>query len=448
MLDDLGAEPGFPSDFLWGVATAALQIEGTLGDARRGESVWDRFCATSPETGPATACDHVRRFRDDIALMQRLGVRAYRFSLAWPRVMPSGKGKPDREGLAFYHHLIDGLLDAGIEPVATLYHGDLPQALEDRGGWPDRDTALYFSDFAAACAERLADRVTTWITINDPWRCAFPAYHEGTHAPGRRDFAAAWAALHHLLLAHAEATTVLRDVTGGAGRCGITAGMSPVSAASSDPEDENSRRLYDAYVNRSVLDPILCGSYPDEVTEVFGRFLPAPRPGDLDRIHTPLEFLGVNYYTCRRVTARGARGPIPAVVLPPSEDVTGTGLEIHPAGLRDVVARLASEYEVSDILVTENGAAFPEQAAATGRNRDLARIAYLEAHLGELLSAVAGGVPVRGYFHWSLLDGFEGKHGYRAPCGLVAVDREHDFARRPKESFDYYAAVIDTGALP
>ncbi len=449
MLEDLREKPSFPSDFVWGTATAACQIEGARGDAARGESIWDRFCASSGlRDTPALACDHYHRYEEDVELLSRLGVGAYRFSLAWPRIMPLGKGKPDREGLAFYDRLIEAILNAGIDPFVTLYHGDLPQPLQDHGGWPNRDTARYFGDFTAVCTEHFADRVRQWVTINDPWQSAFLGHYEGTIAPGIRDFRAAWAALHHLLLAHAEGIAIIRDVGGGAVGVGISVGITPVYAAGSGTEEEQARSCYDAYVNRSVLDPIFRGAYPEEITELLRTPLPDVRPGDLHRIAAPLDFLGVNYYTCRRVTSRGARGPIPVTVLKPDGECTATGWEIHPAGLRETLDRLSSDYEAPAIYLTENGAAFKDAAGDDGRIRDHARISYLEGHLRELLTAITEGLPVKGYFLWSLLDGFQWQYGYSAPFGLVAVDRNTNFARTPKESFDFFAAVIDTNAIP
>jgi beta-glucosidase len=450
MVGDRSDRQSFPPGFTWGVATAASQIEGALGDARQGESIVERFCATSDrfEAGEssATACDHCHRFHEDIELMRRLGVGAYRFSIAWPRVIPSGKGALDAQGLAFYDRLLDALLDARIEPFVTLYHDDLPQPLEDRGGWPNRDTAHYFSDYTAVCAERFAGRVKRWITIDDPARAAFGGYFRGTHAPGARNFERAWAALHHLLLGHAEALAVLRDVGGGANTCGISVDLRPVCAASR-AADEKVRDVADAFTNRVVLDPIIRGSYPAALREAFKASMPAPKPGDLQRIGAPIDFVGINYFTRYRAAAAARRTLAPFEDEPARSGGTLTGWEVYPAGLKEMALRVASEYGVKSIFVTANGAAFEDTKDESGDFHDAQRIDYLERHLRELAAAIGEGAPVKGYFVWSLLDGFEVPFGYRAPFGLVAVDRKNGFRRKPKASFKFYAGVIEQNAI-
>jgi len=445
LLGDLTNTKSFPPGFTWGVATSACQIEGTMADAERGESIWDQFV---PGPGPERACDHYHRFLEDIEFLQRLDVGAYRFSLAWPRILPAGRGKPNPEGLAYYDRLIDAVLDAGITPYVTLYHDDLPQSLQTRGGWINRDTAYYFADFAVTCAERFADRVTTWITINDPRRCAIEGYREGIAAPGIKDRNAGWAALHHLLLAHGEANALLREIGGTDATVGVSVGMIPVYAERSGSDHERARDLYDAALNRVVLDPLVRGSYPQELTEAIPSILTAVRPGDLDRIRGPLDFLGVNYYTCRRMYAKPGAAPLPIAVVPPDDERTLTGWEIHPRGIGEVVHRLHDEYEVKDIRITENGAAFRDKLSPSGRIYDGARVEFLEAHLTELRQAILDGAPVTGYFVWSLLDGFEGRFGYGAPFGLLSVDRKEALRRTAKESFHFYASVVDQNALP
>ncbi len=446
----------FPDGFQWGVATSAPQIEGAVAADGRGESTWDRFASLpgriADGSSPAVACDHYHRWREDVALLRWLGVGAYRFSIAWPRVMPAGRGKVNAAGLDFYDALVDALLAHGIAPFVTLHHWDLPQALQDRGGWGERDTASAFVDYAAVVAARLGDRVRAWATHNEPWCVATLGHEDGVHAPGRQDPGMALRAAHHLLLSHGWATEVLRRHAP-ASEVGIVQLASPVEPASADPADRAAAREVDGGLNRWYLDPLFRGSYPADAIadrvrrgDLPGPELPFVREGDLRAIAAPIDFLGVNYYS-RTVVRAGPGGEPVRVTSAPAADLTLMGWEIHPPGLRAMLRRLASEYAPRRMYVTENGAAFGDPAAVGGRVADGRRVEYLRAHLLEARQAIADGVPLAGYFAWSLLDNFEWAHGYTKPFGLFAVD----FAtqrRIPKDSAFWYREVLQANAVP
>ncbi len=453
-------ECAFPPDFLWGVSTAAFQVEGSVTADGRGPSIWDAFCArpgavVNGDTGEPAA-DHYRRMPSDVALMRELGVGAYRFSLAWPRVRPDG-GAVNPAGLDFYERLVDRLLEAGITPWPTLYHWDLPQALEERGGWAARATAHRFADYVGAVVDRLGDRVGTWTTLNEPWCSAFLGYASGRHAPGRTEPRAAVAAVHHLLLAHGLGTAVIRDAVPTA-RAGVTFNLFPVTAA--DPADEADRetaRRVDGLQNRLFLDPVLRGRYPDDVlTDLapygLGEMI---RDGDLDHIGAPLDLLGVNYYRDLHVSS------VPdADSGPPSEWVgaehagfpkrglpqTDMGWDVNAGELTGLLLRLHTEYPRLPLYVTENGAAFADHVDGDGVVRDTERIAFIEAHLRAAHAAVARGVDLRGYFYWSLLDNFEWAEGYAKRFGLVHVDYPTQ-RRTPKASASWYARVMADNGL-
>ncbi len=451
MLEDLIKDPRtarFPAGFLWGTATAALCVEGARGDAARGETIWDAFLAEGEgrRAGPERGCDHVHRMEEDIELMRRLGAGAYRFSIAWTRVFPEGRGRADPRGVACYEALLDALARAGIRPFPTLYYWDLPQALARRGGWADRDTASYFADFAAFCAERFGDRVSSFTTLNDPWSAAMRGYGDGSHAPGVRGHARQ--ALHHLLLAHGHAAAAIREIAGEDSRVGIAVTVTPVAAARPGAPHAAAAALYDAYLNRLVLDPLLLGCYPPETDAIFG---PGPSPaaeGDAGLIAAPLDFVGLNYYTRRRVLAAPGARPIPVkVVPPPAAARTMLGDEIYPAGLREALDRLAAGYGVKKIFITENGIPCEDAKDDAGAVRDPARVEFLKAHLRVLAAAAGDKAPVEGFFAWSLLDGFQWTNA-GARCGLVHVDFDAALARTPKDSFAFLAQVIDAGAVP
>ncbi|MEV4011937.1 GH1 family beta-glucosidase [Nonomuraea angiospora] len=445
----------FPEGFVWGVSTSAFQIEGATSADGRGPSIWDVFSADRAE-----ACDHYHRYPEDVRLMKDLGMAAYRFSVSWPRVFPDGSGKANEAGLDFYDRLVDTLLAAGITPYATLYHWDLPQALEELGGWPSRDTARRFADYAAALHGRLGDRVDTWFTLNEPWVAAFLGYGDGSHAPGRKSAAEAFKSAHHMMLAHGLATQALRS--GGAARVGTVLNISPVltPAQVSDfdrqlsEEDAEAVARIDALANRQFLEPMLRGAYPAEILPIIERNggLDHIRDGDLDIIAQPLDLLGINYYSPSVVQAQPSEPAAPA--FPGSEGVlfctiptavTAMGWPIVPNCLSLVLRRLSAEYPELDLMVTENGADFVDVVTGDGIH-DVERISFVEEHLRALLSAVEDGARVRGYLVWTLLDNFEWTEGYQRKFGLVHVD----FAtqkRRPKDSALWYRDVIRRNGL-
>lgn len=445
----------FPEDFLWGVATSAHQIEGAFDAAGRGESIWDRFAATpgriADGSDASVACDHYHRWRDDIGLLSWLGVGAYRFSVAWPRVVPDGQGAVNHAGLDFYDALVDGLLGAGISPFLTLYHWDLPQPLQDRGGWAARETAEAFTEYAGAVARRLGDRVRHWATHNEPWCVATLGHEEGNHAPGHRDPAEALRAAHHLLLSHGwAAETIRREVPGV--DVGIVLNLTPAWPASPSEADHDAARQFDGSFNRWYLDPLFRGRYPQDAVEdrvrrghLDGSGLAFVRPGDLEAIATPLDFLGVNYYS-RAVVTRGATGAPSAQRVVPEKELTDMGWEVFPAGLEHLLDRVHREYRPAAIYITENGAAFEDRPHLGGRIADPRRVDYLRDHLVAAQRALAGGVPLRGYFAWSLLDNFEWAYGYTKRFGLYHVDFASQ-KRTAKESAFWYRDAIAARAV-
>jgi len=446
--------PAFPDGFVWGVATSAAQIEGGVHADGRGESIWDRFAAApgTIEDGstPAVACDHYRRWREDVELLKWLGVDAYRLSIAWPRVMPV-EGEVNEAGLDFYDALVDALLAAGIRPFVTLYHWDLPQALQDRGGWASRATASAFVAYTEAVVARLGDRVRDWITHNEPWCIATLGHEEGKHAPGHADPAEALAAAHHVLLSHGWAVDAIRGGAPGA-EVGIVLNLTPATPASGDPADHVAARRFDGFFNRWYLDPVLRGRYPeDEIADrvrrghLPGKTLPFVRPHDMAAIAAPLDFLGVNYYS-RIVVCRGDDGRPVGVRTVPKEALTDMGWEVHPQGLEDLLLRLHRDYGPIPLYVTENGAAYGDAPDAAGRIADARRVAYLRGHLAAAHRAIAAGVPLRGYFVWSLLDNFEWAHGYTKRFGLYWVDYETQ-RRLPKDSAYWYRDVVAGGTV-
>jgi beta-glucosidase len=450
------ADGGFPPGFLWGVATSAYQIEGAVHEDGRGPSIWDTYSHTrgrvaDGDTGDVAA-DHYHRWREDVALMADLGLAAYRFSIAWPRIQPDGRGRPNPAGLAFYERLVDGLLEQGIQPWVTLYHWDLPQALQDAGGWPARDTAGRFVDYAELVFAALADRVGWWTTLNEPWCSAFLGYGSGEHAPGLQDDQAAVRAAHHLLLGHGQAVRALRAIDPSVS-LGITVDPYPVSAASEAPADLDAARRVDGLRNRLLLDPLLLGRYPEDVLEDLGRVvgLDHLQPGDAETIAAPLDVLGVNYYR-RLVVAAGQDqdGPSP---WPGARDVvfvdqggprTAIGWEIDASGLVEVLARLRRAYPPVPVAITELGAAFDDQVDAAGNVHDEARLRFLDDHVRAAGQAIEAGVDLRGLFVWSLLDNFEWAKGYSKRFGLVHVDFPSG-RRTFKDSAHWYRDVTKHG---
>ena len=430
-------------DFLWGASTSSFQIEGAATEDGRGESIWDRFCATPGKVrngdDGAVACDFYHRYRDDIGLMRELGIDAFRFSIAWPRILPDGRGRVNVAGLDFYDRVVDALLEAGIRPFPTLYHWDLPQALEDAGGWPARATAEAFVEYVDTVAARLGDRITDWTTHNEPFCSSWVGYGWGVHAPGRTSVADALAAAHHLLLSHGWAVEIIRRHSPDA-EVGIVLDSWPVQPASDDAADADAARIVDGIHNRWFLDAILRGEYPEDMLEHFAQAAPPVADGDLAVIAEPLDFVGVNNYSRSLVRADPASGE-PLEVRAPTGQLTDMGWEVYPDGLYEVLMRLHGEYGVPKIYVTENGAAFPDVVTHDGRVHDLERQAYLADYTAATARAIADGSPVAGYFVWSLLDTFEWSFGYSKRFGLVYVDYA-TLARIPKDSFHWYRDLI------
>jgi beta-glucosidase len=449
----------FPAGFRWGAAASAYQIEGAVGEDGRGQSIWDTFSHTpgkvaGGDTGDV-ACDHYHRYADDVALMARLGLQAYRFSVAWPRVQPDGRGPANPAGLDFYDRLVNELISHGIEPMLTLYHWDLPQPLEDAGGWPERETAHRFAEYAALVYGRLGDRVRTWITINEPGWPAFLGYGAGGHAPGRTDPAAAFTAAHHLLLGHGEAARALRAL--GAESVGIAHDPPSVRPADpANPADVAGARIIDALRTRVVLDPVTGKGYPAEVLALAERHVGTGwlREGDEQTIGAGIDLLGVNYYQPTVIAARPGESGDPAFpgteglawVQPPGP-VTTMGWVSEPASLTDLLVRLARDYPGIPLWVTENGAAYDDKPNGDGnRVADPDRVAYLDGHVRAVHAAVARGIDVRGYLVWSLMDNFEWAEGYRQRFGLIYVDYQTQ-ARILKDSAHWYHQLITTGEL-
>ncbi len=441
----------FPDNFLWGAATAAYQVEGAWQADGKGESIWDRFSHTpgkvrNGDTGDI-ACDHYHRYPRDIELMRELGLGAYRFSIAWPRVLPRGRGAVNPAGLDFYDRLVDALLAAGVQPFVTLYHWDLPQALQDLGGWDNRDVARWFVDYADVASRRLGDRVQGWITHNEPWVVAFMGHFYGEHAPGQRDLALALRVAHNVLLSHGLALEPLRANSRHA-QVGITLNLYAVHPAGDRAVDLEAAQRNDGCMNRWFLDPLLRGSYPEDMVAWYGRSAPQPQPDDLRIIAQAIDFLGVNYYTRSVVKADDGDTFLRLAPVQPPGEYTTMGWEVYPEGLYELLTRLHREYGVGQIYITENGAAFADVVGPDGAVRDARREAYLRSHFVQAHRALAEGVPLRGYFVWSLLDNFEWAWGYQQRFGLIYVD----FATQQriiKQSGRWYARVTrENGVAP
>jgi len=446
------AGPRLPPGFVFGTSTAAYQIEGAATEDGRGPSIWDTFCAEpgriKDASSGAVACDHYHRHAEDVALMARLGAQGYRFSVAWPRIQPTGSGAVNQAGLAFYDRLVDELLAHDIAPMATLYHWDLPQALEagpngGGGGWMSRDTPERFAEYAGIVAERLADRVTHWVPVNEPNVASLLGYALGMHAPGRELMFGALPAAHHLLLGHGLAVSALRAA--GAKAVGTANNHAPMWPASDSEGDRSAADLFDTVWNRIFADPILLGRYPDGFAELMGVSTGSTSGGgDLELIGQPLDFYGVNYYNPMCVAAPAD----PASEMPfdqreiPGYPTTDFGWPVVPDGLRELLVLLHQRYPaMPPVMVTENGCSYATGPDAEGVVDDRARIDYLDGHLRAVAAAVEQGVDVRGYYCWSLLDNFEWTEGYTQRFGLVHVDYETQ-RRTPKRSFDWYADLI------
>lgn len=437
----------FPKNFLWGATTAAYQIEGAVTEDGRGESIWDRFSHTegmiaNGDTGDV-ACDHYHRYQEDITLMKRLGLKGYRFSMAWSRIYPEGKGRLNQKGLDFYSKLVDGLLEAGIEPMATLYHWDLPQALQESGGWANRETVQYFNDYAATIFNVLGDRIKLWITHNEPWVASFIGNALGEHAPGFKDYGLAVQVGHHLLLSHGLAVKTFRDLAIKNGKIGITLNLAPAYPASEAPEDKEAASIADGYCNRWFLDPVFRGSYPADLMKIFNQKFGPMRveTGDLGLIAAPIDFLGINYYF-RKVVKHSINDQIFGYEeLRPAGRYTEMDWEVYPRSLYDLLVRIDRDYNHPHIYITENGAAFKDEIIIDGKVKDDDRLEYLKSHLTEAERAIQAGVKLDGYLVWSLIDNFEWAFGYAKRFGLIRVDYQTQ-QRIWKKSADWYRETI------
>lgn len=439
----------FPKEFLWGTATASYQIEGAVNEDGKGETIWDRFTHT-PGTiyqnqNGDIACDHYHRWKEDIEIMEFIGLKAYRFSISWARIFPEGKGNLNLKGLNFYKELIDTLLSKNIKPAITLYHWDLPQALEDKGGWLNRDTAKYFSEYASLIFKTFNKEDIIWITLNEPWVNAFLGYGFGVHAPGKRDMKGAFIAGHNLLLAHGFAVQSFLE-NGIKGQIGISLNLSPIYPVDNNPENIEAVQIQDGFMNRWFLDPIFYSRYPKDIWNILEKNKWAfnfPHD-DLKIINLPIDFIGVNYYT-RTIVRKDSENPFLGVSFVPSEnEKTEMGWEIYPKGLYDLLIRLKREYP-KPIYITENGSAFND-ILKDGRIKDEKRINYLREHIKEAYNAIKDGVDLRGYFIWSLMDNFEWAHGYSKRFGIVYIDYETQ-KRILKDSAYFYKKVIETNGL-
>lgn len=468
------ADLRFPTGFTWGVATASYQIEGGVHADGRGPSIWDTFSREPGRIVDASsgdvACDHYHRMAEDVAIMADLGLTAYRFSIAWPRVVPTGSGEVNAAGLDFYARLVDTLLDHGIEPLATLYHWDLPQPLQDAGGWLHRDTAYRFAEYARVVGTVLGDRVPTFTTLNEPWCSAFLGHGSGVHAPGIRDNRSALTAAHHLNLAHGLGATALRAVLPPTGQVSLTLNLAEVRPASDSAADREAARHVDGLANRVFLDPVLRGHYPADVLADLAHLTDWSfiRDGDTDLIHAPIDVLGVNYYSPTSVAAAPAQtgpatgrwvndpqsagepSPYPgtdlAVAVPQAGPYTAMNWRIDPAAFTDLLTRVARDYPGVPLMITENGAAFDDEPDPDGRVRDADRIGYLRDHLEAVHRAISDGADVRGYFLWSLLDNWEWAWGYTKRFGIVRVDFPSG-ERTLKDSAHWYRDVVRANGL-
>jgi beta-glucosidase len=438
----------FPDGFLWGAATAAYQIEGSPLADGAGASIWHTFSHTPNtiqhgHTGD-TACDHYRRYLEDVALMRDLGLGAYRFSIAWPRIVPGGFGPTNRSGVDYYERLVDALLEARIEPVVTLYHWDLPQRAEDHGGWVNPESAQWYADYAEVVFRALGDRVRTWITFNEPWVSAWLGYGLGVHAPGRSDTAEALVAGHHLLRAHGLAVSRLRELVPG-GRIGMTLSVAACLPATPSSADAEAAERYGAFNNDWFIEPIVHGRYPQALVDEFHPFMPEITAADRQVIARPIDFIGLNYYT-RHVVSHDQQGFFKARPLRAIGQRTEMDWEVYPAGLYHLLKQFHERYGLP-LYVTENGAAFIDPAPdAQGRICDSERLRYLQSHFEMAHRAISEGVDLRGYFVWSLLDNFEWTFGYTKHFGLVHCD----FAtqkRTMKQSGEWYRRVIEENGL-
>ncbi|SHF78229.1 broad-specificity cellobiase [Caldanaerobius fijiensis DSM 17918] len=439
----------FPDDFVWGTATAAYQIEGAANEDGRGESIWDRFShipgnVWNNQNGDV-ACDHYHRYKEDVQILKEMGVKGYRFSISWPRVIPDGTGKINQKGVDFYNNLIDELLRQGIQPFVTLYHWDLPQALQDRGGWTNRDTTDYFAEYAQQMFKQYGDRVKHWITHNEPWCTSFLGHAIGVHAPGLKDFSAALLAAHNVLLSHGKAVEVFRQM-GLDGKIGITLNLTPSYPASNSADDLQAATISDGFSNRWFLDPVFKGQYPDDMVKVFGTFakIPEIQESDMKLISSNIDFLGINYYS-RSLVKHNPDAQFGVETLKPEGQYTDMDWEVYPQGLYDLLLRIKKDYGDIDLYITENGAAFKD-VVENDQIDDIDRLNYLKKHFEKAAEAIRDGVKLKGYFVWSLMDNFEWAFGYSKRFGLIYVDYETQ-RRLWKKSARWYKDVIANNSV-
>jgi beta-glucosidase len=435
----------FPPGFIWGAATSAYQIEGSPLADGAGPSNWHLFShrdGTISDAGNGdVACDHYRRFREDIELMQELGLQAYRFSLSWSRIFPGGTGKVNQKGLDFYRRLLNALCDAGIQPYPTLFHWDIPAALDERGGWTNRDCAHWFADYAQTVFSALGELATHWTTLNEPWVVADAGFLNGVHTPGHRSLQETPLVAHNLLRAHALAVQAFRAESNG--NIGIVVNIEPKYAVSSEQDDQTAAERAHAYMNRQYLDPLLLGSYPDELADIFGDHWPRHSEADMKLLRTAFDFLGVNYYTRSVNRADNTNLPVRATpVIQQDAEYTEMGWEVFPQGIKETLLWIKRRYGEIPLYVTENGAAFQDPPiTAQGRIHDTRRIEYYRAHLNACRDAIRAGVNLKGYFAWSLFDNFEWSYGYSKRFGLIHVDFDTQ-KRTFKDSAHFYTTAI------
>lgn len=431
----------FPNDFVWGTVTSAYQTEGAVREDGRGETIWDRFAHTPGKVRDGStgdfACDSYHRYPDDIDLMRRIGVTAYRFSVAWARIFPEGYGRLNGAGLDHYERVVDALLAANITPYITLYHGDLPQAMQDRGGWANRDTVSAFAEYADVLSRRLGDRVLHWVTHNEPWHVAYHGHVTGENAPGLQRWKTGLQVAHHLLVSHGEAVSVLRYNGNAATHVGIAVGVTPCYPASDREADYAAAVRYDGFVNRWYLDPLFRGAYPDDIMELFAADAPEIRPTDMAKIATPIDFLGINYASYA-VIREDASAPIMAARAADTEP----GIE----GLYDALTRVHNDYAPASMFITGNGAPDNAEPDEHGEIHDRTRLDYLRAHFPQMLRALDAGVPLRGYFLWTLMDSFAFPGGYSTRFGIAYTDFATQ-TRTLKESGHWYTRVIAEGEV-
>ncbi len=440
-----------PKKFLWGAGTSAAQIEGAANQDGRGESIWDKFSKIPGKIAdgstPTIACDHYNHFEEDVKLMKQLGLPAYRFSTAWPRILPEGSGRVEKKGLDFYKKLVDTLLINDIKPLVTLYHWDLPQKLEEKGGWTNRDTTDHFAQYTDVVTRALGDQVKFWTTLNEPWVSAIKGYVEGIHAPGRKSLSEGLAAAHNLLLAHGKSVPVIRENSADS-KVGIVLNLTPGYPLTDTPRDKDALIRFDGQTNRWFLDPLFKGSYPEDILDLYQNHQPDIKDGDFDIIGKPIDYLGVNYYMTWLIKS-AKKDPLNIEILTSSPTdktlLTDMGWPVHPEGLYELLLSLHKEYNIPELYVTENGAAFPDDVK-NGKIHDKKRIQYIKEHLKAVAYAANQGVPVNGYLAWSFLDNWEWGEGFSKRFGLVHVDYDTQ-KRTVKDSGILYQRIIQNNAV-